>query len=665
MDYIYPALIAMSKPFLLNEKSIEDSDQKPSQRNCDVLFAYMPYHRLSHPALGASILKNCLENIGIKTKINYYGLTFAERIGIKRYELLLNSNGIQLKAEWTFADAAFGKGFLDKQENIVGRPYLWADEYIGNVARQAIDWIDEVADEIVQLNPRILICSSMFQQNLSSLAILRAVKHRSPKIFTIMGGPNTESILGIALLRRAPWLDYICSGEGEETLPMLCKSILNGSKLEQELSGVTSQLELHKYEGLINVRVPRPSLSTLDKSPIPLFDDFFEAIQRSSISMDPGLLLETSRGCWWGQKSQCTFCGLNGDGISYRSKSPTQMASIVKELTLKHGINKIEFVDNIIDKTYFNDFLPLLEDQDLIMFYETKADISEQDISHFRSSGVRFIQPGIESLSNPVLKLMRKGTSLAINLQCLRLCREYGVRPAWAILTGFPGEEENWYKETENLLPMLFHLRPPNGFIPIRYDRFSPYHDKQEEWGLKLEPFEAYLHVYPDYQGQHDDITYFFKKQGRDELIDDGLGIWGKYHHQCAKLVQKWRKFWLSRYKDGAPQPSLRLHLHQDNSFSVEDDRDPNSNPVVYNINADMSELLQYTRKYCSKSILLRIIGMNNIASSNQLDDLLVEAISNGWIIESGNQCISLVQIYNNHELPLTHWPGGNIKMSP
>lgn len=34
------------------------------------------------------------------------------------------------------------------------------------------------------------------------------------------------------------------------------------------------------------------------------------------------LVLEGARGCWWGEKHHCTFCGLNGSLMKFRSKPP-------------------------------------------------------------------------------------------------------------------------------------------------------------------------------------------------------------------------------------------------------------------------------------------------------------------------------------------------------
>ena len=631
-----------------------------SQREQDVLFAYMPYHRLTHPALGASILKSCLQRVGISTRIAYFGLDYAARIGTSLYNTLLNSRTPLLQAEWTFAHAAFGPDFLAEREKDVGRPYPWATGEIRHAAVEAEQWIQEIVTAITENPPRILICSSMFQQNLASLAVLRGVKENCKDVITIMGGPNTEGILGIGLLRRAPWLDYVCAGEGEETLPTFCLDLLSQSRPQNLPIGVLGQQDLRQFTGLIDGKIPRASLSDMNQSPAPCFDDFFNAIAESPISIAPGLLLESSRGCWWGQRSHCTFCGLNGDGMAYRARDPQAMASIVRSTTSRYATTKVEFVDNIISKDYFEQFLPLLESDELTLFYETKADFSESDVQRFHASGVRFIQPGIESLSDPVLKLMRKGTSAALNLECLRLCREYGINPAWSILAGFPGEEDQWYEETLQLLPKLFHLRPPNGFIPIRFDRFSPYHDHPQSWDLNLEPFEAYRHLYPPYEGQHDDIAYFFKRKGRDELEDDGLSMWSKTHWLCRDTIGIWKKLWDERIQSGKEQPQLLL-VH-DGGWVIRDDRNPNESMKESSISDAMHCLLVYCRERRSPSLLQRIVSPDSlIFSDRHLQSLLSEALEQAWIVKISNQWVSVVQKYNHQQLSLSEWPGGTL----
>ena len=50
---------------------------------------------------------------------------------------------------------------------------------------------------------------------------------------------------------------------------------------------------------------------------------------------------ETSRGCWWGERMHCTFCGLNGATMSYRSKSPRR--AVDELMTRRRAIRAARF----------------------------------------------------------------------------------------------------------------------------------------------------------------------------------------------------------------------------------------------------------------------------------------------------------------------------------
>ena len=633
------------------------------EQGVDVEFAYMPYSNLHHPALGASILKKCLEKEGLKCKISYHTLDFAEIIGTVEYNRLLYSSTALLIGEWTFSKSAFGEEFQEQKARQLGCIHPSYSKELEEVSETAVEWINRLGEKIKIKPPKVLICSSMFQQNVASLALLKAVKQCCPEVYTVMGGPNTEGVLGLGLLRRAPWLDYICAGEGEETLPQLCKALIANNHLTEKPIGVLGQEDIEKYQGKLQINLPRATLAEMSKSPPPCFDDYFEAIKNSKIAIKPGLLLETSRGCWWGERSQCTFCGLNGEGMKYRFQNPIEMAKRVYDITKKHQIKNIEFVDNIIAKKYFEDFIPQLNEQILYLFYETKADFSESDAVRFKESGVRFIQPGIESLSDSVLSLMKKGTTAAVNIECLRLCREYGIRPAWTILSGFPDEKEEWYEETNRLLPLLFHLCPANGIISIRYDRFSPYHDRPDDWGLNLEPYDAYRHVYPDYRDQYSDIAYFFKKSGiSDDESSPHIPKENKNMQECLGTIKRWRNYWNLKRANGLEQPQLTLN--SDPVWNIYDDRAPNEMPTTTKVLEPMVKLLQYCRVQRRRTSVLNLAERNLkiFLKRNSINSLLEEAIQNGWIVETGGNLVSIVQNKNEQQINIRHWPGGMLE---
>jgi hypothetical protein len=154
--------------------------------------------------------------------------------------------------------------------------------------------------------------------------------------------------------------------------------------------------------------------------------------------------METARGCWWGERQHCTFCGLNGATMAFRSKTPDRVVSEIRFLCERHGVGTFSIVDDILDMRYFRTVLPRLADAKLGIefFWEVKANLTNVHVRQLRDAGVLLIQPGIESLSDHVLKLMRKGTTAFRNIELMKWCREYGVKPYWNLLYGFPGETD-------------------------------------------------------------------------------------------------------------------------------------------------------------------------------------------------------------------------------
>ena len=148
-------------------------------------------------------------------------------------------------------------------------------------------------------------------------------------------------------------------------------------------------------------------------------------------------------------------------------------------------------VDNILDLRYIDTLFPRLAESglDLDLFYEVKANLRYDQLVKMRRAGVRAIQPGLESLSNEVLRLMDKGCTALQNIQLLRWCQELGIEAAWNILAGFPGEPPAEYEKMARLVPLLTHLTPPCSCAQVRLDRFSPFHVRSES--LRLSPFAA------------------------------------------------------------------------------------------------------------------------------------------------------------------------------
>jgi ribosomal peptide maturation radical SAM protein 1 len=387
------------------------------------------------------------------------------------------------------------------------------------------EFIHWLADEIMQAPPRIVGCTSVFSQHTASLAILRELKQRDPSIVTVIGGANCESQMGLTTQRKFDWLDYTVSGEADEFIAEFFQSLLAGNRpgTQNDLPyGVlTEEVRSGWFPGTV---VPRATTTILDEVETPDYRDYFatlEHVPETKTFFRPSLLFETSRGCWWGYKNSCTFCGLNGIGKEHRTKSDDRIYEEVHALYEMYGLKNLEATDNILAPKFFRNLLPRIASSpvDFRLFFEVKSNLSREQVQLLHKAGVIWVQPGIENLHSKVLALMNKGCKGWENIRFLKYCLEYGVRPSWNILWGFPNEKEEWYRETAAILPGLVHLPGPGQMIQIRYDRFSHYHQNQKRYGIKLTAPETMRYIYPTLDRvELDEITYFFDEEGRNRV---------------------------------------------------------------------------------------------------------------------------------------------------
>lgn len=232
-------------------------------------------------------------------------------------------------------------------------------------------------------------------------------------------------------------------------------------------------------------------------------------------------------------------------GIALAAKAEEEILALAEQ----GGCDRILMTDNIMPHGYFSTLLPRLvrAERKVEIFYEQKANISRDRMALLRAAGVTSIQPGIESLSTDLLRLMRKGTSLRVNLDCLRHARAAGVAIAWNLLSDFPGDDSAAYEEMLAFLPALHHLEPPSGMGGLSIERFSPYFQAPEVYGITgIRPLPAYAEVFPG--SDHSDLAYHFEAE-YDSALRGDRGL----KERLEAAISQWRAAW-----EGEP-PLLHL----------------------------------------------------------------------------------------------------------
>jgi ribosomal peptide maturation radical SAM protein 1 len=525
----------------------------------------MPFGNLEKPAIGLTQLKARTSDVhgdAVRIDVNYLNHEFGRLLGPGPYKYIAtHQNGlISGFGEWFFRQAAF-PDIADNRDAYLARfgPYF-GPEVLQRIERDLIPLrrrLPQALDELIERyrldRADIVGLSSTFFQNLASVALARRLRRIRPDQIIVMGGANCEASMGAALIAHVPVIDYAFSGPSLVSFPQFVGKILAGDRTGcDQIDGVLSAR---------NTAAAAPAGQELDiNTPIPLdYDDFFASLDRllPAAEVKADVLFETSRGCWWGERAHCTFCGLNGGSMAYRAMAPERALALIEGLIARYAgrTGSFECVDNILPREYVDQvFARLRPPPHVSLFYEVKADLTDSQLAALAAGGVRHIQPGIEALATSTLKLMRKGTTAFNNIRLLMGCHAHGIAPMWNLLVGFPGETAEVYATYQEILPDLFHLPPPSGVFPVRFDRFSPYFTAAKEYGLDLKPFDFYELCYPFPEAALMNMAYYFQDTNYAATY---LGALGGAISGLRASVEHWRAAWSDR--DGAAPPRLAL----------------------------------------------------------------------------------------------------------
>lgn len=489
-----------------------------------VLLVAMPWAKLEHPSIQLGILKTILTGGGVPTRTWSAYLDFADHVvrseaAAKTAPPLTHRDYDDVASNYHIGDWIFSvPPFHDTAAKSLA--YLeelkragFSEKLISACLRfrsHVPEFLDRAARDILRQKPKVIGFTTTFGQTVPSLVLSKMLKLRDPDLKIVFGGANCDGPMGDAIIRAFDWVDVIVKGEAENVALPLFRSLLSDKKIP-ESSSVRCASSIARCRASVQ---DRPVL--MDEAVIPDYSEFFSRLAKSELAgevrAEVSIPFETSRGCWWGAKHHCTFCGLNGSTMAFRSMSASGAVAHLIELSKRYKWLRFHAVDNIIDPSYLKTVLPDLSENgvDLDLFYEIKSNVQHSHICTLSAAGVRQIQPGIESLSTPILKLMKKGVSALQNIRLLRWCEEEGIKVYWNLLYGFPGEPVDQYQAMADLALSLVHLQPPI-LARLQLQRFSPYFDKAHEYGLKNEgPVFHYAFAYPCASSELFDLAYDF-----------------------------------------------------------------------------------------------------------------------------------------------------------
>jgi ribosomal peptide maturation radical SAM protein 1 len=610
---------------------------RASRAEFPVALVAMPFVTILRPSIQLGLLKAIAAAHGFPATALHLYLDFAKQVDTVAYEAIAES-GRSFMGDWLFAAEAFGpeppaaaEAFLEEYAS-KGRLYstgqIKPDDLLAIRRVEVPRYLDGLMAGIAWDRFRVVGFTSTFQQNVASIALATRLKRAYPSLTVIFGGSNCEGDMGVEFARSFPCADYVFVGEADRAFPEFLAAAHEG----RDPAGVAGVV--CRRDGGVTEPASGPPFDRLDELPTPDYDEFFERAEALDL-LPPGprrvvrLPFESARGCWWGAKHHCTFCGLNGRTMTFRAKSPGRVLDELRALAGRYRSFMFTAVDNIIDVAYLDTVCVdlLRERTDYDIFYEVKSNLSREQFKRLRDAGVRQIQPGIESLNTRILKLMDKGVTGITNVNTLRWGRYYGMAVGWNLLYGFPGEQPEDYAAQASLLRRLAFLEPPNGAGRIWMERFSPVFRDRARFPVKvLEPAKVYRHIYPA-GVDLERLAYFFDYEFEDSLPE-------ATYDETVGIVTAWRKAW------EAPQkPRLTFWSARD-FLQIEDTRDPAA-PGTYTFEGPLASL--YTALGDRPRAAAKVREELKLACPvGEVEDALDEFCANGLMMREGNLFLAL-----------------------
>ncbi|WP_010248520.1 B12-binding domain-containing radical SAM protein [Acetivibrio cellulolyticus] len=284
----------------------------------------------------------------------------------------------------------------------------------------------------------------------ASLFALKTVKEMYPDVLTIMGGAIFSQELFVnspnyhRFMERAPYVDKMIIGEGE----LIFLKILNG--------------ELPAEQKVFMIEDIKEGLLELDEMPLPDFSDF-------EISNYPLLPTYTSRGCTF----RCSFCAETVYWKKYRKKEAKKVVDEFITLNEKYGRSLFVLTDCVINPLV-NNLVDEIIKRDLQLYWDVYLKVDKNVCNpectiKWRKGGFYRARLGIESGSQRVLDMIDKRITLDEIRAAITSLASAGIKTTTYWFSGHPGETEEDFQQTLDLLEELQDYIYEAECDPFRY----------------------------------------------------------------------------------------------------------------------------------------------------------------------------------------------------
>jgi hypothetical protein len=291
--------------------------------------------------------------------------------------------------------------------------------------------LDQCAVELKDAGYEVVGCTSFRSTNACAVYLLKEVKRRAPHTVTVLGGP-TATAEAETIQACCPHVDFIVAGHGEVPFRELLES------------GCASQ------ERTIRSRKADVRAEGINTYPFLDYSDF-----DLELYFDRELGLTVQNGCVFA----CRFCEWQSHFGFPDIRTAERTYEEMRWLNARHGISRFHLCSAQINHVATQlAQLIAVDDQPLSWYGPASIDprFSADGAAVFKPGGLCGPRFGVESGSDAVLALMRKGHRTRQVIPNITTLDALGIPTYVMVIAGFPGETEADHRQTCELMERVY-----------------------------------------------------------------------------------------------------------------------------------------------------------------------------------------------------------------
>jgi len=316
---------------------------------------------------------------------------------------------------------------------------------------------------ILGLSPDLVGVSATTSGFLDGYDLAARIKAARPQIRIVFGGVHI-SALGGELLDAYPDIDFLCMGEGEQTL-----SELASGESPAAIAGL-----VWRDGERIAANPPRPHIADMDTLPFPAYEKLAGFPRGYNLPLFsyiriPGATMTTSRGCPY----QCSYCDRSVFKRGYRYNSAEYVYAHMAHLRHRFGVRHINIYDDLFTahRERITRLCDMLTAKPLGIQFNCAVRVGHADddlLRMLKEAGALMVSVGIETGDPELMQVHKPGVYIDAVRDTVRRIQDRGLRAKGLFMMGLPGETEQSIRRTSDFVMSL-------GLDDMNMSKFTPF----------------------------------------------------------------------------------------------------------------------------------------------------------------------------------------------